>query len=72
MQGREVFKEMRYSLCSLSLSFPLSLSVPLSQGHEPLPNPFADPELSMTLSNDLQHWLYMKAKWVWQLSCLLA
>jgi len=28
------------------------------QDQEPLPNPYADPELSVPLPNDLHHWLY--------------
>ncbi|XP_064393950.1 probable ubiquitin carboxyl-terminal hydrolase FAF-X [Halichondria panicea] len=30
----------------------------LQQDKEPLPNPYADPELCLPLANDLQHWLY--------------
>ena len=42
-----------YLLCSFSF-----------QGHDPLPNPFVDPELSLPLPNDLHNWLYERIKYV--------
>ena len=32
------------------------------QDKEPLENPYADPELTLPLPNDLHHWLYERTK----------
>ena len=34
----------------------------LLQDKEPLANPYADPELTLPLPNDLHHWLYERTK----------
>lgn len=34
------------------------------QGTDPLPNPYADPELCVKLPNDLLHWLYERTRLV--------
>ena len=35
-----------------------------TQDKDPLPNPYADPELCLPLPNDLHHWLYERTKYV--------
>ena len=51
---------MRYVNCKV---YSCSVELPL-QGTDPLPNPFADPELSHPLPNDLHNWLYERIKYV--------
>ena len=42
--------------------FLFALSLPVGKNGEPLPNPYADPELNYKLPNDLQHWLYERSR----------